>query len=94
MDNLIELTFDKSITRLAGYDYGKSIYEKQVPRDINLEEKIIIIFPENIVKLASSFIQGFFSELVEKIGISGIEKNVIIQSANPNMHKEIIDNLL
>lgn len=94
MNNRIELNLDKSVTRLAGYEYGKSIYDEQVKGKVDFNSTIIIVFPDNILKLASSFVQGFFGEMVDKIGIAGIESNVIIESYNTNLHKEIIKNLL
>lgn len=94
MNNMFKLDLDKSVTRLAGYEYGKSIFEKQVKGEIDYSSNIIFVFPDNISKLASSFIQGFFGEIVNKIGIAGIENNVIIESSNANLHNEIIKNLL
>lgn len=91
--NSIKLEFDKTVTRLAGYKYGKSVYDAQCKEIIQFDDKIILEFPINIQKLASSFIQGFFNEIIEKIGIAGVENQVEIISANDNMKKEIIDNL-
>ena len=82
------------MTRLAGYDFGKETFEMQVKNKVDMSKPIILVFPDNISKLASSFIQGFFGEWVEQIGIAGIEKNVIVESSNSNMHKEIVENLL
>ena len=55
---------------------------------------ITIVFPDNIKKLASSFIQGFFGEIIENIGIVGIEKQVTIVAENDKLPKSIIENLL
>ncbi|RHS23354.1 DUF4325 domain-containing protein [Clostridium sp. AF12-19] len=90
----IELVLDKTVTRLAGYELGKKIFNEQVKEKINYNEKTIIVFPNNITKLASSFIQGFFGEMVEKIGIAGIEKQIIIESSNEDLRDSIIKNLL
>lgn len=94
MNNRIELKLDRSVTRLAGFEYGKNVYEEQVKGKINTSLPVTFIFPDNIKKLASSFIQGFFAELVESIGISGIERNVGIESSNELLKKDILDNLL
>ncbi len=94
MEKKVELKVDKTVTRLAGYPLGKKIYEEQVKGCIDLSESFILVFPSNIKKLASSFIQGMFGELVEKIGISGIERQITIESVNPEMKKNILDILV
>lgn len=94
MENKIELSFDKKLSGLAGYQYGMSEYKKQVEGKIDFDEDIILIFPDNIVRIASSFIQGFFEEMVGKIGISGIEERVKIESTRNDMKDIIIKNLL
>lgn len=94
MSNRIEIKVDKAITGLAGYDYGKKIFMEQAADKIDFNDKIIIVFPENIQRMASSFIQGFFEEIVKNIGISGIEANVEIQSGNEKLKNIILDNLI
>lgn len=94
MENKIELSFDKKLSGLAGYQYGMSEYKKQVEGKIDFDEDIILTFPDNIVRIASSFIQGFFEEMVGKIGISGIEERVKIESIRNDMKDIIIKNLL
>ena len=94
MKKRIELKVDKTVTRLAGYSLGKKMYEDQMKKYIDLSEPFVLVFPNNIKKLASSFIQGMFGELVEIIGISGIERQIEVESINSKMKKEIIDNLI
>ncbi len=94
MENKIELSFDKRLSGLAGYQYGVNEYKRQVEGKINFEQDIVLIFPDNIVRIASSFIQGFFGEIVKRIGISGIEDNVEILSVRKDMKEVIIKNLL
>lgn len=48
--NEIYLRFDKMIVGLAGYDYGKTVYEEQVSNKIDFSKKIIIVFPESDTK--------------------------------------------
>lgn len=94
MDNFIELEFKKSITKLAGYTLGKEIYDNQVKDKVDFSGKIVIKFPDNIRDIASSFIQGFFYELIDKIGIKGIKNQVEIISSNDKMKDEILNNLV
>ena len=94
MENKVILNFQKALTGLAGYQYGLSEYQKQVEGKIDFSKKIVIEFPDNIERLASSFIQGFFGEFVRQIGISGIEEKVEIISRKKDMKDTIIKNLL
>lgn len=94
MKNRFELDLDDSITRLAGFEYGKTVYEEQVKGEIDFDAPIVIIFPDNIKKIASSFVQGFFGELMEKIGVSGIKSQVEVESINPQLKNSIVENLL
>lgn len=94
MNNGVDLKFDKSLCGLAGYDFGVKTYEEQVKNKIIPSQKFTIRFPDNIQRIASSFIQGFFSKLVQDIGVSGIEKNLEIESAKRDMKETIIKNLL
>lgn len=91
--NTINLSFPKSETRLAGFPYGEEVYKNQVRDNISFEGKITIIFPDQIEKVASSFIQGFFANIVAAIGYKGIEKNVIIKTQNENLTTSIRKNI-
>ncbi|MFK4945000.1 MULTISPECIES: DUF4325 domain-containing protein [Lactococcus] len=94
---IIELNLKKSLSALAGYSYGEEIYISQVEDklgEVSSIDKIEIIIPEHIEYLASSFVQGFFSKLIEKIGFSGIEKLVEIKSDNENITTENVINKL
>lgn len=62
MSNTFELKFDKATTRLAGNPYGKSEFEKQIGDNIDLTKEITVIFPDQIEKVASSFVQGFLTK--------------------------------
>lgn len=90
----VDLKFEKTITKLAGNQFGRVTYENQV-KDYNYVDKLKIIFPKEIDNIASSFIQGFFSNLVKNIGITGIEKQVeIISDTIPGIKNYIIENLV
>lgn len=94
MDNVIILKFDKTLTGLAGYDFGTETFEEQVEGKIDYMRKIEIVFPDNIERIASSFIQGFFEKFIEKIGVSGIERQIDIKSSKKDMKETIIKNLM
>lgn len=81
MNNVFELSFqDKTLSNLTGNKYGRSVFDKQVKEHISYDNLITIKFPDYIDNIGSSFIQGFFDEMVGEIGINGIENNVDIYS--------------
>lgn len=94
MSNVFSLDFDKTVTMLAGYDYGYEVYNKQVKEKIDVYSNFTIIFPDQIKRVASSFSQGFFKEIAEKIGIVGIEERLNIISPKEDLKKQIIEDLL
>lgn len=94
MNKIIKLECDKTISMLAGFNSGKIMYEKQVKGKVDFNDKITIVFPDHIDNIASSFVQGFFDEFMDKIGIDGIEEKISIESVHPELEKYIIDNLM
>ncbi len=94
MDNSIKLAFtDKTLTNLAGFNYGQEIYEKQVDGKIDINQKYEIIFPDQIKGVAPSFVQGFFKQIVEKIGRLTTIQNSIIISSDPDFEKRFMSKL-
>lgn len=91
--NKFELKIDKALTKLSGFELGKELFDEQLKDIINYENNITIIIPDRVDLIASSFIQGFFEDVVNKIGISGIEEKVRIISSIPDAKNMIIDNL-
>jgi len=82
MNNRIQLKFaDKSVSSIAGYEYGLLIYEEQVKSKIDFNaDKIIIVFPEYKSVIASSFVEGFFDNIIKNIGLVGARNKIIIET--------------
>lgn len=93
MMKIVKINLDRSISRLAGFDYGKEIYRNQVHLELPSDEKTEIQFPDNIHKIATSFVQGFFSDLVNLVGYDYIRNNIIIKAKDDVLIKEIWDRL-
>ncbi|MBE5854145.1 MAG: hypothetical protein E7297_02165 [Lachnospiraceae bacterium] len=91
--NKVELVFDKKLTNLAGYDYGVSIYNEQVKGKIDLNETFEIVFPAQIKGIASSFVQGFFEEIVVNIGLIETGKRARIISENEGFQEMVLAKL-
>lgn len=93
MSNRIELVFDNTLTNLAGYEYGKKVYEQQVQGKIDLNEEFQLVFPKQIKGVASSFVQGFFEQIVTTIGLLKTEKNATIISEKDGFSEMIMSKL-
>lgn len=71
MEKKINIKFDNTIVRISGNQYGQNIYEEfvepYIPELLEKKEKYIIVFPQNIEYIGSSFIQGFMKKICMKI---------------------------
>ena len=91
--NNINLEFDKTISGLAGNEYGYEEYKKQIKEKFDIEKLNIITFPNNIEKVAISFIQGMFRDILSKINKDELEKYVQINSSSEELTQKIINNI-
>jgi len=94
MENKVELVFEKTLTNLAGYNYGLDTFEQQVKGKINIREKFEIVFPSQIRGVASSFVQGFFEKIIEEIGLLKTVENAVIVSEKAELSKMIMSKLV
>ena len=92
-DQIIELKFAKDLSKLAGNRFGRSIYEEQVKGKVNLDSKITFVFPSGIDRIASSFIQGFFDEIMMQLGLSGIKEKIFFESSIDDLKEFVLENL-
>ena len=91
--NRVKLVFDNSLTNLAGAEFGKKTYENQVKGRLNLNEKFEIEFPEQIRIVASSFVNSFFVDILNEIGLKDLKERLIIISRNDKLQESIIKKL-
>lgn len=75
---LITLSFNNTITRVAGYDYGVKKF-KEIENEIDWANGNIIVFPDNIEILAISFVQGFINSLLNKISVDEFQNKFEIK---------------
>ncbi len=92
--NRINLVFDKQLTRLAGNPYGYEVYENQIKDKINWEEVNEIIFPQQIDRIAVSFIQGFAKEILKKVDKNDVEKLFVFKASNKELEDKILNNII
>lgn len=94
MENKIILKLSKNVIGLAGYEYGRQIYETQVRGNIDINKEFYIEIPSNIQFVASSFVQGFFSHIIEEIGLSLTEQRAKILSENIGIKDKFLNKLI
>lgn len=94
MKNRIILEFHKSDTRLAGNPYGKEVFMAQVKNKIDYSQVNIIVFPNNIEKVASSFVQGFFEEIIRNIGYEKFDEVIKIEAKDRLLEENIKKDLI
>ena len=87
---IFDLKFDWEERTLTTFEYGEKVYNEQVKNIINLDNNpIVFVFPKNILKVSSSFVQGFFKDVIDKIGYVGFEERIIISSGSEILSKTI-----
>lgn len=92
-NNIIKLKFEQTISGLAGNDYGYEEYKKQIKDTFDYSKNNTIIFPNQIKKVAISFVQGMFRDILEKIDKNEIEKYVTIKSSSEQLTNKIVSNI-
>ena len=93
MEQTIKLVFKNDLTKLAGNAFGKNTYETQVKDVVDFNASITFEIPAQIDRIASSFVQGFFDEIVKEIGVDGIEKQIEYISSIADLKYFVLDNL-
>lgn len=91
---IIKLSFPATLTRLTDNPYGRVIFKEQVADKIDYEQMNIIHFPDQIIRASSSFVQGFFTEIVNSIGYDKLHNHISIESINQSLIDSIWNNLL
>lgn len=88
-ENIIEIKVDKSLNNLAGNRFGRQIYNEQIKGKIKEDMTNLIILPREIEDIASSFVQGIYSEICEKYGKEKARALMILQSENQYVMEKI-----
>jgi len=88
---IISLSFDKTAIAVAGFPFGVKIFNEQVKGIITSNTSVTIVFPSNIIKVSSSFWQGFFKKWIEDFGLHYIRCNVRItpDKLNERMNEDM-----
>lgn len=88
-NNIVQLSFNKTLTNLVGNRFGRATYSEQV-KDRFDESKInIAVIPDRIEDVATSFVQGFYSSLSEDKGKEYALKMLRLETDNPGTMEKI-----
>ena len=93
MNNSVNLVFDKTLTKLAGFPYGEAIFNEQVKNQVDLNKTCEIVFPDNIESVAISFVHGFFTGIANVIGLQGIDDNIKVKTSSAELTNDIWEKL-
>lgn len=88
----IKLEFNSDTFGLAGFPYGEEIFNEQIlPKISDFEESdmITIVFPPQIERVASSFVQGLFNGFFNTFKVEWVENNIAIKAATDDLAKDI-----
>ena len=88
----IYLVFPEGKTRLVGYNYGKNIYNMQLKGEISPDEITYIVFPEQIEKVSSSFLEGLFEDIFNQFGYKVAGDKVRVETKNESLKNSMLMN--
>ena len=89
MEKIIELKFDKMVVDLTGNKFGRNIYNNQIEPYIDVEQRMIVIIPECINDVGSSFIQGIYYAISERYGKSKALEILQLKSSKTEIMEKI-----
>ena len=89
---MISLCLDtpSGISILAGYEYGKQLWETQAT-SLNINDYFTIHLSSEIESMSSSFIDGFFAKAIETIGVENLINRLHIISGNGYLDHHVKD---
>ncbi|MGJ0961066.1 hypothetical protein ACR75P_05145 [Faecalicoccus pleomorphus] len=91
--NKITLTFDRTLSHIAGNLYGQEVYKKQLENKISIDQVNEIWFPDQIKGVSISFIQGMIKDLVNMYGKDTVLRKISLKSNNAYLQKRLERNI-
>lgn len=89
---MVSLCLDtpSGISILAGYEYGKQLWESQ-GTSLNINDYFTIHLSNEIEGMSFSFIDGFFAKAIETIGVENLINRLHVISCNDYLDHYIKD---
>lgn len=81
------------ISLLVGFQLGKKIFKVNQLGNYSVEDGIELVFPDTIERVSASFVQGFLSAYVEKVGKGLVRENIVIRMKNDSLSRLFMDKL-
>ena len=95
INNNFKIIIDSHITVLAGYEYGKEIWDTQCSsKSVDVTQDFYLILPSQIECVASSFVHGFFETIAEKIGVKNTAERLHIIIENRRLEDHVKESLM
>ena len=91
--NVAFIDVSEDLTHLAGHQYGRNVFNS-IQSSFNYDEPITIVFPGRITHIATSFIQGFFEEIMNHWSVLDLENKMFVISGINNLKQIFIDDLI
>lgn len=91
--NVIKIQVDKSLSNLAGNRFGRQVYNEQIRNKLKEDMTNTILIPNVIDDVASSFVQGIYSEISEKYGKEKARLLMVLKSENAEVMQKIDDSI-
>lgn len=91
-ENIVILNIPKNLTHLAGYRYGKTIFNS-VKDKMVYENPITFVLPDHVTHIGSSFIHGFFEEIMNHWCVHDIYTKMHWVSSVPNFENVVKEEL-
>ena len=92
-ENVAFIDLPKELTHLAGHQYGKTVFDS-IKAQMDYDKPITFVFPGRITHVATSFIQGFFEEIMNHWCYYDLETKMFVVSGISNLKKIFIDDLI
>lgn len=81
----ISISLPPTVKSLTYNPFGKKIYSDQVKEHVDLSGMNEIVFPNQVEKASSSFVQGFFADVIDTMGIEAVDAHFKIISPNDKL---------
>lgn len=92
-NNVIRIEVSKTLSNLAGNRFGREVFSEQIREKLKADEINEIVIPKEIKDIASSFVQGIYSEICEKYGKEKASTMMVLKSENDDVMKKIGDSI-
>lgn len=92
-ENVAFVDVPEELTHLAGHQYGKTVFNS-IKGQMDYDNPITFVFPGRITHIATSFIQGFFEEIMNHWCAYDLQTKMYVISGIQDLKQIFIDDLM